>query len=168
MGPEEKKRIEDWISGRMAIETDGPDVIVRVSPNPGDPTPTGEYIPDRSIRIRFSEEEILYLAKIGRHRGPILAGLWKGAKKGLRVAGQVLVLGIVGAGAAAALGAAAPLALAGAGISAAALGIAPVLASEKAIKVAPGKDYKGLQAVLVLLGKLIVEVVNYLKNRKGK
>ena len=167
MNSREKKRIDNYISGRMEIETDGPDIIIKVRPVEGDPPPTGEYIPDRSIRIQFSDEQKAYLAKRARNKGPVLTALWRGIKKGFRIGGNVLILGVAGAGLAAAGGAVAPLALAGAAVAAAAGGIGPVLAAEKAVKAAPGKDYKGPAALFVLLGKLFLEVMKYLKSRKG-
>ena len=167
MDAREKKFIDNYISGRMEIETAGPDIIIKVRPLEGDPPPTGEYVPDRSIRIKFSEEQKAYLAKRARNKGPIFTALWRGVKKGLRVGGNVLLLGIAGVGVAAAGGVAAPLALAGAGIAAVAGGIGPVLLAEKAVKAAPGKDYKGPAALFVLLGKLFFEVMKYLKSRKG-
>lgn len=39
-----EKKLDDWIHGRLVVETDEPDIIIKLEPVEGGPTPTGRYI----------------------------------------------------------------------------------------------------------------------------
>lgn len=161
----DKEVLDTWISGRLEVETHGPDIVARARPIPGPATPTEDYIP-RKIRIRLSDEEKAYL--LGAKRGgSFIHALGRGLARGLKVGGNLLLLALAGAGTAAAVGTASPLAIAGAGIAAAAGGIAPAMAAKKAVKVKTGQERNGLYSLLILAGQIILEGIKYLRERKG-
>ncbi len=152
----------DWekIEADVQIQADSLRPIIRVR--------TKKLDEWRDVLIGLTEEEKRYLNYEYKPKGKWKLSLELGLRRGLKVAGNVGVLFAAGAGGALVKGVTSPLGLVGAGVAAAAVGIGPVMAAEKVLKVAPGKDRHGLSAVFVLLGKLLIEVVRYLKSRKVK
>ena len=74
------KRIEDWIHGRLVIETDERDIIIRVEPVEGGPTPTGEV-----IRLRLTAAQVMHMRGDGKPVGPKKLALELGLRRALQI-----------------------------------------------------------------------------------
>ena len=74
------KRIEDWIHGRLVIETDERDIIIRVEPVEGGPTPTGEV-----IRLRPTAAQVMHMRGDGEPVGPKKLALELGLRRALQI-----------------------------------------------------------------------------------
>ena len=86
------KKIEDWIHGKLVIETDERDIIIRVEPVEGGPTPTGEL-----IRLRPTAAQVMHMRGDGKPVGPKKLALELGLRRvlyiGRIVGGTALIAG---------------------------------------------------------------------------
>lgn len=156
------KDIDNWIHGRMVIETDGPEIIIRPEPVPGEPPPTGKV-----IRIRPTPAQVRHWNLDGDPPSPRRIAAELGLRRALHVGKVVGATTLTVAGAAMMKGVPWTVALPAAGVIAAgsALGIGGSKSLKEANNLEPGSDQ--VSNWKILLG-IILEIVKLIREWIGR